>query len=546
MLIRDNTISGVSTGLFISDKESSLDFVCNSVTGANRGISSADYFLNTPNNAVRILDNAILGSVTADVNNGLSQSLVVGSNWYGGSNAVVTGNNAFVADALPATPIGQIACGENWQRPLSPMRQRSVRCWYGLRRHPDRAWSCPGRRVGGENVSFTAPAPGATAIIGTPSGITNFNGVVSTSTTANSLAGSYAVSASSGSLTPNASFALTNDPIIGTVAWDTLSFVYDGNTHVATAHIAEEPATACTVTPEFGPNVGNYTVTATCNGISYAAAASTTASITPASATLALGNLTQTFDGTPKPVTVAGTPSGVLYGVSYNGSAVAPSAVGLYAVVATITDPNYVGPQSSNVLQIVEADAPDLGISITDNRDFVQFGKLVTYTIVVNNPGNTDITGASVSANLPITLLPANPSWQCVQVSPGATCTPSGSGNLSDTAVDIPAGGGIVYLLNGWVDDNVSLPIDGITIDASYSPRVTATAQTIRPPMQPRRCCSATRSKSAATVRSRTARRPVSRNRSTATCLTCSIWQAHVLRMAALRCLPRSGTRLVR
>jgi uncharacterized delta-60 repeat protein len=66
--------------------------------------------------------------------------------------------------------------------------------------------------------------------------------------------------------------------------------------------------------------------------------------VTTASATIALGNLTQTYDGTVKAPTVVTTPSGLSYTLTYsqNGQVVtAPANVGNYNVTAIITDPNY-------------------------------------------------------------------------------------------------------------------------------------------------------------------------------------------------------------
>ncbi|MBL0162239.1 MAG: right-handed parallel beta-helix repeat-containing protein [Xanthomonadales bacterium] len=416
-----------SAGLTLYGGSSNVDMLCNTVNGGGNNGFSTSAGIPDPFSAIRVFDNALL--VTSSVSHNLAQAINIGSNWYGGSPASIAGTNAAgaqIADPLSATPIGSAICTA--PNPATANAATAILAYAGTPQSTlvntafastldARVVDALGGAVMGESVSFAAPASGATATLGPVSGLTNFNGVVSISATANNLAGSYAVTANSGSLTPEASFALTNNPIIGTVSWDSLSFVYDGNTHLATAHITEEPATTCTVTPAVGPDVGNYAVTASCNGTTYAASGTNTASITPASATLALSNLTQTFDGSPKPATVTSTPPGVSFSVTYNGNPTAPSAIGDYAVVATITDPNYTGPQASNVLHIVQADAPDLGISITDNRHFVQFGKLLTYTIVVNNPGNTNMTGATVTSNLPVTLLNATPSWQCVQVS---------------------------------------------------------------------------------------------------------------------------------
>lgn len=60
-------------------------------------------------------------------------------------------------------------------------------------------------------------------------------------------------------------------------------------------------------------------------------------------ANVTLGNLSQTYTGTPRPVTVATDPAGLAVTVTYNGSATAPTNKGSYAVVATVTDPNYSG-----------------------------------------------------------------------------------------------------------------------------------------------------------------------------------------------------------
>ena len=95
-----------------------------------------------------------------------------------------------------------------------------------------------------------------------------------------------------------------------------------------------------TITPAANDNgsglLANYTVT-------YTPADFT---ITPASATVTLSDLTAIYDGTPKSVTVTTGPAGLSYNVSYDGSSDPPSNTGSYAVVVTITDPNYTGSAS--------------------------------------------------------------------------------------------------------------------------------------------------------------------------------------------------------
>ncbi len=69
------------------------------------------------------------------------------------------------------------------------------------------------------------------------------------------------------------------------------------------------------------------------------------------SATVTLSNLTQTYDGSPKAVTVTTNPSNLSVTVTYNGSTTIPTAIGNYNVVVTVTDPNYTGT-TSGVLNI--------------------------------------------------------------------------------------------------------------------------------------------------------------------------------------------------
>jgi len=82
---------------------------------------------------------------------------------------------------------------------------------------------------------------------------------------------------------------------------------------------------------------------ATVTDPNYSGSASGTLVIAKAAATVNLSNLSQTYDGTPKSATVATTPPGLAVSITYDGAAAAPTNVGSYAVVATVTDPNYSG-----------------------------------------------------------------------------------------------------------------------------------------------------------------------------------------------------------
>lgn len=82
----------------------------------------------------------------------------------------------------------------------------------------------------------------------------------------------------------------------------------------------------------------------------------TTITVNPATANLVLGHLTQTYDGSPKSITVVTIPADLAVDVTYAGSATPPTGAGSYAVVATVNDANYVG-SASGTLVITKAAA---------------------------------------------------------------------------------------------------------------------------------------------------------------------------------------------
>jgi len=65
--------------------------------------------------------------------------------------------------------------------------------------------------------------------------------------------------------------------------------------------------------------------------------------------TVTLSNLTQTYDGSPKPVTVTTSPAGISTVTTYNGSSTVPSAVGTYSVVSTVNQYGYYGSGSGTL-----------------------------------------------------------------------------------------------------------------------------------------------------------------------------------------------------
>lgn len=249
---------------------------------------------------------------------------------------------------------------------------------------------------------------------------------------------------------------------------------YTGNPHPASADVSGAvPADPATLVVQYDGstsapvNAGSYSVIAAlaAGETNYTATpASGTLVIAKAAATITLGNLAQTF-GSVTPVTAL--PSVVLSGtiaVRYDGSATVPSAVGSYAVSATIDDPNYSGaatgtltiaPASANAIAangsivstaIAGALLPGTppSVRITDGTNPVA-GVAVTFAVTA---GGGSLTGASATtdtngvATLASWRLGANPGVQTVRA----------------TAAGV--GGGVDFTTNSTAEVGLSVSID--------------------------------------------------------------------------------------
>lgn len=72
-------------------------------------------------------------------------------------------------------------------------------------------------------------------------------------------------------------------------------------------------------------------------------------------ATVALSKLQQTYNGQPRAVTVATTPTGLTVNVTYNGSATVPTYPGSYTVVAQVNDAAYTGTATDTLVILATA-----------------------------------------------------------------------------------------------------------------------------------------------------------------------------------------------
>jgi autotransporter-associated beta strand protein len=224
-------------------------------------------------------------------------------------------------------------------------------------------------------------------------------------------------------------------------------------------------------------NVGSYNDTVTFTNTTNANGNTTRTialTVNPAPASVTLGNLTQTYNGSPKPVSVTTSPPGLAHTVTYNGSGTVPTNAGTYAVVATITAPNYTGSASGN-------------LTINKASQTITFGALAT---VPDDSAPFALT-ATASSGLAVSYTNSNPDVATVSgntvsiVGPGSTTiTASQTGNANfNPATSVPqtltvvsanpvasAGGSYVVLIGQSLSLNgsASTPSHGATI-TSYS-----------------------------------------------------------------------------
>jgi hypothetical protein len=199
-----------------------------------------------------------------------------------------------------------------------------------------------------------------------------------------------------------------------TITAQTNTKIYDGTTAAATTPIAAGLQGSDTVsglaetydTANVGAGktlaVSAYTVNDGNAGNNYAVTtvADHTGVINKRTATVTFSDMLQTYDGAAVSATVTTGPSGLSTSVTYDGSPTAPTNAGSYAVVATITNPNYTG-SADGTLVIGKADqtisfgtlpdaifgAPDFSVSATASSGL---------TVTFNSSGTCTVSGTTV------------------------------------------------------------------------------------------------------------------------------------------------------
>ena len=161
------------------------------------------------------------------------------------------------------------------------------------------------------------------------------------------------------------------------------------------------------------------------------ATASTTITVNAAAATIALGGLRQTYDGQPKPVTAVTSPADLSVTITYDGNATAPTAPGSYAVVATITDPNYAGSATGTLVistAVLVRHAPSLNGGLDGSLQV-----LLPETTTLN--GNAWVSGDLLVPGTPSVQLNGHPTYAGTRDGAGAALPSNYTITLNGNAV---------------------------------------------------------------------------------------------------------------
>jgi PKD repeat protein len=201
------------------------------------------------------------------------------------------------------------------------------------------------------NATTTSPLPISYSVQSGPASIVNNKLVVSG-------LGQVTVRASQGG---DANFYAASDvdctfnvtKITAVVTLGNLTFTYDGSPKSTTAMTNPSGKTVDILydgSPNPPTNAGSYAVSATINDSLYRGSATGTLVIDKAAATVTLGNLNFTYDGTAKNTTATTNPPGKTVAILYASSPNPPTSAGSYAVSATVTDANFQGSATDTLV----------------------------------------------------------------------------------------------------------------------------------------------------------------------------------------------------
>ncbi len=124
------------------------------------------------------------------------------------------------------------------------------------------------------------------------------------------------------------------------------------------------------------------------------------------------------------------------------------------APAAGVVDPTPANNSATDTDALVPT--ADLSITKTNSLTSVVPGTPISYTITASNSGPSAVVGATITDNLPPSLV--GMTWTCAATG-GGSCTASGAGMISDS-VNLPVGASVTYAVTGTVAAAVTGSID--------------------------------------------------------------------------------------
>ena len=202
--------------------------------------------------------------------------------------------------------------------------------------------------------------PRNAAAVTVPAGLT-VNFTYDGSTNAPVVRGSYAVTGTVDDVNwqGSATGLLLIDMGAATVTLTNLIQAYDGTPKQAAAITVPEGLAVdltCDGETNWPVEVGSYAVTGTVNDADWAGSSTGTLTIIQGAATVALDDLSHTYDGAAKWATATTVPTGLVVDLTYDGGTNRPVEVGSYAVTGTVNDVNWQGV-ATGTLVIAKASA---------------------------------------------------------------------------------------------------------------------------------------------------------------------------------------------
>ena len=202
--------------------------------------------------------------------------------------------------------------------------------------------------------SYTASSPGVSGFSLVYAGRNGTS--YASSIEAPTQAGDYTVTATStdarysGSRSENFTISKATPTVTSSPIASAITFGQSLSNSTLDSGIASVAGTFAWTNPATAPNAGtaSHAFTFTPDDTTNYQATTGTVSVTvhKAIATITLGNLNASYDGTAKSASVSTTPQGLTTSLTYNGESTAPSDQGTYEVVATIDDANFAGTKS--------------------------------------------------------------------------------------------------------------------------------------------------------------------------------------------------------